>query len=587
MTALFSAAHPAFSARQTWDNSGLSNTASANRKTMQTITIWQYWETPSGSSKPTYITLCQEAVRKVCASCEVVLITPENLHEYLPDIPFDLNRIRLVRETAPAIALKADYVRIALLQAYGGMWLDSDCVPFKDLGPILRTVFKAHEFYGMRKTRTNGVLSNGAIGSVAGGAIVTQALQRQHEIIARKLERNEGFAWTELGASILSPLSEAHEDTIFLEPEEHFHPIHFEQSDTLWAPSDRIRLTDVVTDDTKLLMLYNKRTADNDRTRTRRQILNHNSLASQALRRSLEIVPRQPKPRTTLAPANVEAVLTTYRRPEACVAFVESFRRQLGNDIALHIAIQGETPEALAAAQTQYDFRVTNVPDDFGLSASRNLLLDACHRPVMFLCDDDFVFDERLRLDLALDIFSRHDDIGILGGLFENYFYDQDGALTQGPVPSAFNHFCWQDDQAIVYLPAQYLELERHFIDETFYFQEMQTVNNFALMRRDMFAALKLRWEDQCRIMGEHERFYHDFHAVEDNPYRVCYTNTLVCQHHRRSNPEYQQARSRLEGLETAMQTMDVNRLDFLGKRLELNGSAGLVRSSDRWWKQH
>ncbi len=555
---------------------------------LDTPVIWQYWETPPGRHKPAYITLCQEAVRRMCASCEVIVVTPENLADYLPDLPFDLDRIRLKGNTAPAIALKADYLRIALLQRFGGMWLDSDCVPLVDLGPVMREALEAHEFYGMRKTETSGNLSNGAIASVAGGAIVSEVLRRQDEMIHRKLAANEGFRWTELGASLLGPVADQFPDTLHLEPEKHFHPLHFEESHRWWVPSDRERLADLVAPDAKLLMLFNKRSSDDQKSRTRRQVLNGSCLASQAIRRGLGIprleTPSTPRPRYT--PGDVELVFTTVHRPDSCLAFVRSIREVLGDAIHVHFAVQGAPHDAYAEAAERHGCRVSYLDENAGVSVSRNHLVEACERPIVFLCDDDFLFDERLEFQRALDVMSDRPDIGVLAGLCENFNYDESGRQVPEPVPTAFNHLLLEEPDRLDFLPAQYLDLPRIFLDETFFLQEMDTVNNFALMRPSLFSEYGLRWDPECRFSGQHELFFIDYRRLVGNRLKIFYTNLLLTQHHRRSNPAFESSRLGKNDFQRVLELLEKSEFRFPGKRQELRSEAGVQRTTDRWWRK-
>lgn len=553
--------------------------------------IWQYWETAAGRQKPTYISLCQEAVRRVCASCEVTLVTPENLPEFLPDLPFDLDALRLRGETPPVIALKADYIRMALLERHGGMWLDSDCVPLVDLGPVMMDVLARHEFWAMRKQRTTNKVSNGAMASVAGGRIVSECLERMGAILGEALERGRGLKWNEIGLKVLTPTVDRHAATCHLEPEENFHPIHHQEAHRWWTPSDRERLADILGPDAKLAMLFNALATPEQRSRTRRQLLNGNALVSQALRRALGLPAPRPetrpeiKPAPRFGPADVEVVFTTLKRPDTCLDFVRSIRAVLGAEIGVHVVVQGADHPAYREAETRHACRVSYLEDDAGVSAGRNHGVAKCERPLVFLCDDDFIFDERLELRRALDVMADHPDIAVLGGLVENHYYGPNGRPLGEPVPTAFNHLAWTDGQRLNHLPVQYLEMPRTFLDETFYLRDTDTVNNLALMRRSLFTDHGLRWDEGCRTSGQHELFYHDFHRLPGKPGRVCYTNLIIAQHHRRMNEELKGLRRRRDSVLHAMQRMGVNTIRILGKRLDLVTDHGLERVRDRWWQ--
>ena len=89
--------------------------------------IWQYWETVN--EKPAFIDGLHE-IAKRNSGLEVILVTPETLRDYLPNIPPEILRIT-------EIAHKADMIRTMLVMQYGGMWLDSDAIVLQKLDWIL------------------------------------------------------------------------------------------------------------------------------------------------------------------------------------------------------------------------------------------------------------------------------------------------------------------------------------------------------------------------------------------------------------------------------------------------------------------
>ena len=88
--------------------------------------IWLYWETPPGKTRPTYIDLCYDTIKKHCSkNFKVHLLDEKSVYTYLPKLRRDINNLRIPQ--------KADYIRLALLKKYGGIWLDSDIIVFSDL----------------------------------------------------------------------------------------------------------------------------------------------------------------------------------------------------------------------------------------------------------------------------------------------------------------------------------------------------------------------------------------------------------------------------------------------------------------------
>ena len=85
--------------------------------------IWQYWETKG--FKPLFVDELHEIAKKN-SGAEVVLVTPETIQDYIPNIPDEIFQIK-------ELAHKADMIRALLIYHHGGMWLDSDAIVLSSL----------------------------------------------------------------------------------------------------------------------------------------------------------------------------------------------------------------------------------------------------------------------------------------------------------------------------------------------------------------------------------------------------------------------------------------------------------------------
>lgn len=83
--------------------------------------IWTMW-LQGTNEMPEIVNLCHQSVQKNRGDFEHILLTKENLHKYI-DIPKHI----LLKWEKGIIgnAHFSDYVRIAILEKYGGVWLDS------------------------------------------------------------------------------------------------------------------------------------------------------------------------------------------------------------------------------------------------------------------------------------------------------------------------------------------------------------------------------------------------------------------------------------------------------------------------------
>ena len=94
------------------------------------------------------------------------------------------------------MAHRADYIRMFLLQRYGGLWIDADCLVMKPLQPVL-DLLKEHEMVGHRER--SGLVSNGFVASRAGGRIVSAVYRR----ICDTLRSRRPLGWTSIGSEPL------------------------------------------------------------------------------------------------------------------------------------------------------------------------------------------------------------------------------------------------------------------------------------------------------------------------------------------------------------------------------------------------
>ena len=103
--------------------------------------IWMYWENKEGKDKPTYLNLCYKTILKNCPKFKIRLLDEKSVKKFLPELRNDLDS-KLER-----IPMKTDYIRYNLLHKYGGIWLDSDIIVFKDLSEIINKL-KKYEYVG-------------------------------------------------------------------------------------------------------------------------------------------------------------------------------------------------------------------------------------------------------------------------------------------------------------------------------------------------------------------------------------------------------------------------------------------------------
>lgn len=105
--------------------------------------IWCYWETLPGKKRPGYIDLCYDSLTHNCGNCfEIIRLDESRIHEYLSEE--DLKGVSLENLSIPH---KTDYYRYALLEKYGGIWIDADIIVTRCLCPLYQELMKSNRDY--------------------------------------------------------------------------------------------------------------------------------------------------------------------------------------------------------------------------------------------------------------------------------------------------------------------------------------------------------------------------------------------------------------------------------------------------------
>lgn len=109
----------------------LWGTGSENHQPIPKI-IWIYWQPIVPSP---LVEICISQVKKIHPDFEINIINPNTLTFFLPDIP--------ERRTDLPFANYSDVIRLALLEKYGGIWMDASIL----LSKRLDWVFEQNEQY--------------------------------------------------------------------------------------------------------------------------------------------------------------------------------------------------------------------------------------------------------------------------------------------------------------------------------------------------------------------------------------------------------------------------------------------------------
>jgi hypothetical protein len=215
--------------------------------------IWTYWEDQPGVSTPPYILLCREILQYQCKKCQIQLVTPINVHHFLPDLDPRIWLISLENPKQNPIAIRCDFIRAFLLERFGGLYVDSDCIALKDYSEVFSAIGD-YEFFAMRRTSAqSNHISIGFYGSKPRAQIITTYATALRQILAEKTHFEK---WAEVGANLLTPIVDQHLDCVFLFREEQIQPIVAEKQELLAALDKEV--VNLIPNDAICLMLFHK-----------------------------------------------------------------------------------------------------------------------------------------------------------------------------------------------------------------------------------------------------------------------------------------------------------------------------------------
>lgn len=174
--------------------------------------VWLYWENRPGETKPPHIKFCHALLKQQNHSVDIRFVTPSNVHEFLPDLNPRVWDITLSSLNQNPIAVRCAYIRALLLERYGGLYVDSDCLALVNYSEVFDEVGDA-DFFAMRRTsaKTNHI-SIGFYGSQPGGKVITAYCNKLREILNEKIE----FRWAEVGAHMVTPIVNSFLDQCYL-----------------------------------------------------------------------------------------------------------------------------------------------------------------------------------------------------------------------------------------------------------------------------------------------------------------------------------------------------------------------------------
>ena len=209
-------------------------------------TVWQYWEKKDNKNIPGYISYCMNRVKNQSNKdgMNYILITPENLNQYIPK-----NELPKYFYDLKEIAHRADFVRIYILYYYGGMWIDADGFTKGSFIPLFNDLYKNEIVYWDNESK-NEAIENSLLLSRP----FSNGMKIWYNKIINILNTKKDIEWTEIGGTIFrNILNNLNKNKVYNLSETCF-PIHWSDSKLFFKKGNSDFL---IRENQPIVMLYN------------------------------------------------------------------------------------------------------------------------------------------------------------------------------------------------------------------------------------------------------------------------------------------------------------------------------------------
>ncbi len=240
-----------------------------------------YWEDSPGCSRPPYLDLALETIKRHSGSYEVVLLNDKSVRDYIK-IPNILKRFT-------EIAHKADYIRFNLLYEYGGVWLDIDSILLRNIEEAVDPFIANYDYIGYG--REYGKPSMGFMACQKGCKLLEMHIDEVDRVLHQKRWKRLPFSmvklgWSELGYDILWNIANRCD---------YYHHERKMFAPTVWSEWEFFYRTDVNIDEYLshnpfAVVLYNKMMFDKFKDVSIEEIINGDTLLSKLFRRGMNTV---------------------------------------------------------------------------------------------------------------------------------------------------------------------------------------------------------------------------------------------------------------------------------------------------------
>lgn len=185
------------------------------------MNVYTYWE----GRQPPWIDLCLDSIQRNTPSA--IVINPRTWPEYCR-----AHAALAAKVDKQAPNVKSDFIRASLLYHHGGIWVDADCICFKDLRQIAEPLAKS-DFVAYR---ANGAMCTALIASKP----YSDTSRHYLSIMEQKLHNAKGKlrSFGALGPNVLARAHRLAGKRTHILPQRLVHPhAHWLENTNLWQLS--------------------------------------------------------------------------------------------------------------------------------------------------------------------------------------------------------------------------------------------------------------------------------------------------------------------------------------------------------------
>ena len=160
---------------------------------IETKKIFAFWE--SNEQMPAYLELCKKTWQKNIPDVEIHIINYTNIENYIGGI-YDIDQLKKI-----PLAMQSDIISAAVLEKFGGLFLDLDCIVIDDIFNIFESISET-KLIGFG--RQPNALHLAVLYSKKAGNPILKVWRETAQ--SRLSNLPESYNWDYFGNSIINPL---------------------------------------------------------------------------------------------------------------------------------------------------------------------------------------------------------------------------------------------------------------------------------------------------------------------------------------------------------------------------------------------